>query len=77
MAKPMQEEIHNSFKADSGIIVRPGKDNFYDGGPYPEDNPVCEQQMISAVRKYYTCWKAEGVEKALAGTLQGCCSAYM
>jgi hypothetical protein len=63
----VQLEIQDSFKKDSGIIVRPGKDNFFAGGSYPEDNPVCEQQMVSAVREYYTCWKTEGVEEALSG----------
>ena len=64
-----QEEKHERFKPDSGHIVRPGADNFFDGGPYAEDNPVAEQQMVAAAREYYRCFSAKNVEAALTGAL--------
>lgn len=61
--------MEEKFKQRSGYMVRPGADNFFEGGPYAQDNPVCEQQMVAAVREYYTCWRAEGAEARLASAL--------
>lgn len=64
-----QEEKHGHFQPDSGHIVRPGADNFFDGGPYSEDNPVAEQQMVATAREYYRAWSAQNVEAALTGAV--------
>jgi hypothetical protein len=63
----VQEESHEHFKPDTGLIMRPGSDNFFQGGPYSQDNPVAEQQMVAAAREYYRCWEADNIESALSG----------
>jgi hypothetical protein len=65
----MQEELREKFRADHELVIRPGSDNFFDGGPYPQDNPVCEQQMVAAVREYYNCWAAGDVQGKLSGAI--------
>ena len=69
----MQDEQKEHFKSDHGLVMRPGPENFFAGHRDTQDNPVYEQQMVSAARQYYQCWKESGVDEALSGVLAPLC----